>query len=102
IACVVALGEAARERGLVAHEMPAQLAAEEIKELMRLDGAERDVGAGDHLDSANMPPMLGQALEQRVAAPPEREHAQKCQVAAQASRRARELLAGRQHELEDE
>ena len=69
IAHAIALGEAARERGLIAHEMVAELAAEKIKELVRLDRAERNVGAGDHLNAADVPPMPCHAVEQRVAAP---------------------------------
>src|SRR5262245_30938528 len=51
IAHAVAFGEAVCERGLIAHEMPVELAAEKIEELVRLDGAERNVGPGDHLDA---------------------------------------------------
>src|SRR5262245_31972848 len=81
---MVALGEAACERGLIADEMPVKLAAEEVKELMWLDGAERNIGSGDHLDTADVPPMLGHAVEQRVTAATERKHAQEGEVAGHA------------------
>src|SRR5215467_4289383 len=100
IARTVALGEAARERSLIAHEMAAELAAQEIEELVRLDGAECDIGAGDHLDAADVSPVSGHALKQRIAAAAEREHAQKCEVARHARRRAIEPADCRQYELE--
>jgi len=69
IANALALGEAARQRRLIAHEMTLELAAEKIEELVRMHGAERNIGASDHLDAADVPPVPGHAVEQRVATP---------------------------------
>ena len=77
----IALRHSRLQGSRVGDEMARQPPGDEIEQLMRLDDAVRDVGAGDQLHAADPPPVLGERLEQGVALGAEREDAQEGKAA---------------------